>query len=104
MRGKNVAFGPGKADLLELVAKTGSITESARRMNMSYMRAWSLIQTMNNCFKSPVLETARGGQAGGGAELTETGRGVLKLYRQMEKDSSKAAQDGWRALRKFLRD
>ena len=104
MRGKKVAFGPGKADLLELVAKTGSITESARRMNMSYMRAWSLIQTMNNCFKSPVLETVRGGQARGGAELTETGRRVLKLYRQMEKDSSKAAQDGWRALRKFLRD
>src|SRR5271154_4832527 len=104
MSGRKIAFGPGKADLLELVAKTGSITESAKRMNMSYMRAWSLIQTINGCFKSPVLETARGGNKRGGAELTKTGRRALKLYRQMENDSFKAAQSGWRAFQKCLRD
>lgn len=103
MCGRQIALGPGKAELLELVARTGSITESARRMNMSYMRAWSLIQTMNDCFKSPVLETARGGNQRGGAELTETGRRVLRLYRQMENDGCKAAENGWRALQKSLR-
>src|SRR6267378_4447561 len=86
MRGKEIAFGPGKMELLELVAETGSISEAAKRMDMSYMRAWSLIQTMNACFKEPVIKAVRGGHKRGGTELTETGQHVLKLYRQMEAD------------------
>jgi molybdate transport system regulatory protein len=103
MRGKEIAFGPGKMELLELVAETGSISEAAKHMEMSYMRAWSLIQTMNTCFKEPVIEAVRGGHERGGAELTETGKSVLKLYRQMEQDSFKAVQADWRALQKLLR-
>ena len=72
--GKDIALGPGKAELLALVSETGSISEAAKRMEMSYMRAWSLIQTMNACFKEPVVEAVRGGHKRGGAELTETGR------------------------------
>ncbi len=102
--GKDVAFGPGKAELLALVAETGSIGKAAIRMGMSYMRAWSLIQTMNASFKRPVIKAVRGGQARGGAELTETGRRVLALYRRVEKDSLKAIQADWRALRKLLHD
>ena len=75
--GKDVAFGPGKAELLALVGETGSIGKAAKRMGMSYMRAWSLIQTMNQCFKEPLVLAARGGPEHGGAELTETGRRVL---------------------------
>jgi molybdate transport system regulatory protein len=66
--GRNIAFGPGKAELLALVAETGSIAEAAKRMSMSYMRAWSLTQTMNASFKQPFIETVRGGQERGGAE------------------------------------
>jgi molybdate transport system regulatory protein len=101
--GKNVAFGPGKADLLELIAKTGSIGEAASRMDMSYMRAWSLIQEMNRCFKSPIVEAARGGHKRGGAELTDTGRRVLELYQQMEDDSLKACKRDWQSFQKLLR-
>jgi molybdate transport system regulatory protein len=100
---REIAFGPGKAELLELVAKTGSIGQAARRMKMSYMRAWSLIQTMNACFKAPVVEAARGGHQRGGAALTEIGRQVLKLYRRMEAKSSKAAQSDCRKIQKLLR-
>jgi molybdate transport system regulatory protein len=103
MRGKEIAFGPGKMELLKLVAETGSISEAAKRMDMSYMRAWSLIQTMNTCFKEPVIEAVRGGHERGGAELTTTGQSVLKLYRQMEADGLKAVQADWRALQKLLR-
>ena len=92
MRGKEIAFGPGKMALLELVAKTGSIGKAAKRMEMSYMRAWSLIQTMNACFKEPVIEAVRGGHERGGAELTATGQQVLTLYGQMEADGRKAVQ------------
>jgi len=82
--GKEIAFGPGKADLLELIAETGSIGKAASRMKMSYMRAWSLVQTMNHCFKKPLVLATHGGEGGGGAELTETGRQILALYRQLE--------------------
>lgn len=102
MQGGKIALGPGKADLLRFVMETGSIGEAAKRMAMSYMRAWSLIQTMNACFKEPVVETVRGGSERGGAELTATGRRVLKLYLQMETASLKAVQTDWRALQKLL--
>jgi molybdate transport system regulatory protein len=103
MRGKKIAFGPGKADLLRLVAETGSIGEAAKRMDMSYMRAWSLIQTMNACFQERVIVAARGGHDRGGAEVTATGRRLLKMYQQMETDSLRAVQKEWRALQKLLR-
>ena len=101
--GKEIAFGPGKADLLEFIAEAGSIGEAASRMGMSYMRAWSLVQAMNKCFKQPVVEAARGGHKRGGAELTENGRRALELYRRMEGDSLKIIQPDWRALQKILR-
>jgi molybdate transport system regulatory protein len=90
--GKDVCFGPGKAELLALVAETGSIGKAAKRMDMSYMRAWSLVQTMNRCFKKPLVLAAHGGKGGGGAELTETGRAILALYRQMEAKTSAATR------------
>ena len=102
--GEDVALGPGKVELLALVKETGSISEAAKRMEMSYMRAWSQIQTMNACFKEPVVEAVRGGNQRGGAELTETGRHALELYQRMEETSLKAAQSDWQALRKLLRD
>jgi molybdate transport system regulatory protein len=100
--GKKIAFGPGKAELLELLAETGSIGDAAKRMGMSYMRAWTLIQTMNECFTEPVIEAVRGGHERGGAELTATGRRVLELYQRMEADSLKACQSDWRAFQKLL--
>lgn len=100
--GKDVAFGPGKAELLALVAETGSIGEAAKRMEMSYMRAWSLIQMMNEHFTEPLIEAVRGGHKRGGAELTDTGRRVLDLYQRMEQASLKAAQADWRNFQKLL--
>jgi molybdate transport system regulatory protein len=90
--GREIAFGPGKADLLELIAETGSIGKAASRMKMSYMRAWSLVQTMNQCFKKPLVLATHGGEGGGGAELTETGRQILALYRQLETKTSAATR------------
>lgn len=102
--GKDIAFGPGKADLLEWVAKTGSITRAASRLGMSYMRAWSLIRTMNKNFNQPVVEAVRGGRERGGAVLTPTGTAVLKSYRKMEASSLKSVQADWRKFQKLIRD
>src|SRR5580765_2997852 len=97
LRRNDIAIGPGKAELLAMVGETGSIGEAAKRMEMSYMRAWTLIQTMNGCFKSPVVLTARGGKSGGGgAELTDTGRKALELYQQMEATSLQAVESSWK--------
>ncbi len=101
--GPDVAFGPGKAELLALIVRTGSINQAAKSMGMSYMRAWSLVQTMNRSFQEPLVLAAHGGRHGGGAALTPTGRRLLALYRQMEKNSLNVVQPAWRTLRKLLR-
>ena len=82
--GSAIAIGPGKADLLEAIEAEGSITRAARRMGMSYRRAWLLVEAMNACFRAPLVETARGGRRGGGARLTALGRDALARYRAME--------------------
>jgi len=78
--GSAIAIGPGKADLLQAIADTGSISAAARRMGMSYRRAWLLVHTMNTCFAEPLVEAEKGGRAGGGAAITLTGREVLDAY------------------------
>jgi len=82
---KAIAMGPGKADLLRAIDQTGSISAAARQMEMSYRRAWLLVDTMNQAFKWPVVVTLTGGKAGGGAAVTEFGKEVLQRYSDMEK-------------------
>ncbi|ABE50560.1 MULTISPECIES: winged helix-turn-helix domain-containing protein [Methylobacillus] len=89
-----VAIGPGKADLLEAIDKSGSISAGARAMGMSYKRAWDLVDAMNKSFREPLVATATGGSHGGGAKVTPFGHDVLARYRAMEaKASSCIAQD-----------
>lgn len=95
--------GPGRADLLELIAETGSIAEAARRMGMSYKRAWSLVQALNDGFGAPLVETARGGKEQG-ASLTDHGREVLERYRGMQEATRRAIARDVEALQKLLSD
>jgi molybdate transport system regulatory protein len=83
-------MGPGKAELLEHIASTGSISQAAKLMEMSYNRAWLHVKVMNENFREPLVNSSRGGTEGGGASLTETGRLVLELYRQMELEAATA--------------
>lgn len=76
--------GPGKADLLELIAQKGSISAAGREMGMSYKRAWSLVDEMNAAFAQPLVQSSRGGAKGGGASLTEAGQTVLNAFRTLE--------------------
>jgi molybdate transport system regulatory protein len=82
--GAVVAIGPGKADLLQAIARTGSISAAAREMKMSYRRAWLLVEAMNAAFRQPLVETLTGGEGGGGARVTQLGEEVLRRYRIME--------------------
>ncbi|MGZ3699881.1 MAG: winged helix-turn-helix domain-containing protein, partial [Bdellovibrionota bacterium] len=101
--GEEIAFGPGKADLLEAIARTGKIRDAAESLDMSYMRAWKLIRTMNEAFREPVVEASRGGSARGGATLTDLGRRVLELYRAMEKKAARSASREWNEMKRLLR-
>jgi molybdate transport system regulatory protein len=101
-RGDDIAVGPGKVDLLAAIAETGSISAAARSLGMSYRRAWLLIDTMNRCFKSPVIEAGAGGARGGGARLTLTGEEVVRRYRRIESKAAKAAAADLEALTRLL--
>ena len=95
---KSIAMGPGKADLLEAIDETGSISAAARKLGMSYRRAWLLVDTMNECFKAAVVETLTGGVQGGGAKVTDFGHDVVRRYRDM---SRKAATSVAREMSEF---
>ena len=82
--GPDCWLGPGKADLLELIGQTGSISEAGRRMGMSYKRAWSLVEGLNRSFAAPLVISERGGAGGGGATLTPAGQAVLDHFRRIE--------------------
>lgn len=85
---RDVIIGPGKAELLEMVSQTGSISAAGRALKMSYKKAWQLIDTMNNHFPSPLVSTSSGGNERGGTHLTELGKQVLTHYRALERQLS----------------
>jgi molybdate transport system regulatory protein len=91
-RDDEVAMGPGKADLLEAIGQAGSISAAARAMQMSYRRAWMLVEVMNRSFREPLVRSAVGGARGGGAQLTEAGARVLAQFRVMEAAALAAAE------------
>ncbi len=85
--GTGVRLGPGKVRLLECIAETGSISAAARVMEMSYRRAWLLVEELNGIFGRPVVETAAGGSGGGGAKITAFGKRVVSVFRGMEQEA-----------------
>lgn len=99
-RETELAIGPGKVALLEAIAQTGSITSSAKRLGMSYRRAWLLVDETNRCLIRPAVQTAAGGQRGGGATLTLVGFELVRRYRALEHQTGLAVT---RKLKPLLR-
>ena len=99
-----VAIGPGKVDLLEAIAQTGSISAAARSMNMSYRRAWSLVEILNQSLNEPAVITATGGVQGGGASLTGVGEEIVTRYRAIEAAATAAADADITELTRLLRE
>jgi molybdate transport system regulatory protein len=91
-------IGPGKIDLLEQIATFGSISAAARAMNMSYKRAWDLVEEMNRLFGKPVVAAKTGGRRGGGAQLTPAGLAVVTRFRAIERAALAAAEPQLAAL------
>ncbi|MFP4270371.1 MAG: winged helix-turn-helix domain-containing protein [Alphaproteobacteria bacterium] len=91
-------LGPGKVRLLEMIDEVGSIAAAGRALEMSYRRAWLLVDETNRCFSAPVVEARPGGKAGGGTQLTAFGREVVAHYRAIERRAAAAAADDLEAL------
>jgi molybdate transport system regulatory protein len=102
--GRPIALGPGKADLLEAIAETGSIAAAGRQLGMSYKRAWSLTETLNAMFRAPLVDAAKGGAGGGGAALTPLGAEILAAYRRLVTESSRAGAAPLATIRHALAD
>ncbi len=98
-----MVLGWGKIMLLEKIRETGSISEAAQLMCISYNHAWTLLRTMNESFREPLVSTTRGGKEKGGASLTATGLMVVELYGTMITESEKATRQSWKRLRGLLR-
>lgn len=97
------AMGPGKAELIERIGQTGSISAAARGMGMSYRRAWQLVEALNASYLEPVVQTAVGGQRGGGASVTPFGRRLAEQFRAMEHKASDAIAADLKRFSRHLR-
>ena len=97
--GDGYAMGPGKADLLEAIAREGSISAAGRALGMSYRRTWLLVDEMNRCFAHRLVETLAGGGKERGARVTDFGRDILTAYRALEAQAAVAADsDAYRLI------
>ena len=78
-------FGPGPVELLERIAETGSISEAAKQMEMSYKKAWELVNTLNTQTQKPVVIPRTGGEKGGGSTITDEAKELISYHRELRK-------------------
>ncbi|MCO5734500.1 winged helix-turn-helix domain-containing protein [Rhizobium sp. SSA_523] len=97
-------LGRGKIELLEHIRRTGSISAAGRAMDMSYRRAWLLVDALNHMFLEPAVEPQRGGKQGGGAQLTAFGERLIAQFREMERKAEAAIQAELEWLERSRRD
>ena len=95
---RHAAVGPGKIALLEEIERGGSLSQAARALNMSYRRAWQLLESLNGSFAKPVATTVTGGRGGGGAQLTPFGRRLVRTYRALDAEIQARAARAFRPL------
>ena len=76
-------FGPGPVELLQLIEETGSINQAAKKMGMSYKKAWEIVSRLNEIVGSPMVITATGGEKGGGSTISEEARQLIEYYQSL---------------------
>ena len=91
-------IGPGKIQLLENIRELGSISAAGRAMDMSYKRAWDLVDEINRICRQAAVERQTGGKNGGGAVLTPFGISLVARYRKIERDAAIAVRKELQAL------
>lgn len=82
----NVLLGEGRVHLLKAIQEKGSLSKAAKSLNISYKKAWQLLDSVNKSAKKPVTINTIGGKGGGGAELTEYGKSLVKAFDEINKN------------------
>jgi molybdate transport system regulatory protein len=98
----NNAIGPGKVALLEKMRDCGSLSQAARDLDMSYRRAWQLLDALNRSFREPLVPTAVGGSGGGGSTLTALGESIIAAYRSFEQETNARASKHFGSILKTV--
>lgn len=96
-------LGPGKIRLLELIEEHGSISAAGRSIDMSYRRAWDIVDSLNRMAAQPVVASQPGGANGGGARLTPTGQELVRCYRSLQRKAQRAVDGELRQLDRLFR-
>jgi molybdate transport system regulatory protein len=78
-------FGPGRVELLEHIETTGSISKAAKLMDMSYKKAWQMINALNTQATKPFVITQSGGEKGGGSVVTPEAKELIAYHQQLRK-------------------
>jgi molybdate transport system regulatory protein len=95
----NRFFGPGRLQLLENIIETGSISQAAKKMGMSYKKAWDLVNSMNQHTIKPIVSTQTGGEKGGGTIVTEEGKQLVTAFRKLHEEFQQSFDD---KIKEFL--
>ncbi|WP_298238120.1 LysR family transcriptional regulator [uncultured Algibacter sp.] len=82
----NVLLGEGRVHLLKAINKTGSLSKAAKSLNISYKKAWQLLDSVNKSAKKPVTINSIGGKGGGGAELTDYGKSLVQAFDEINRN------------------
>jgi molybdate transport system regulatory protein len=82
----HVLLGEGRVKLLKAIDETGSLSQAAKSLNISYKKAWDLIDSANKSAKEPLIITNTGGKGGGGAKLTEHGKSLISAFETINKN------------------
>lgn len=85
-------FGPGRMQLLLGIQEEGSISKSAKTMGMSYKKAWDMINDLNARGQQPYVILKKGGEKGGGAELTPHALQVIELFKKLNAQLKNVAE------------
>lgn len=100
--GDAIAIGPGKIALIEAILVTGSITAAAKSLDMSYRRAWLLLDGLNRSLAKPAVDSVKGGPHGGGSRVTDVGLQLIALYRNIETTAARACRTDVSRLLRLL--
>ena len=78
-----IMLGEGRVRLLKAIKETGSLTKAAKTLNMSYKKAWGLVDAVKSMAKKSVVTKSVGGKNGGGTILTEYGERLIKIFEEI---------------------
>ncbi len=87
--------------LLEYISASGSITQAAKKVGLSYKGAWDAVEAMNAMFGEPLVATMTGGKGGGGTQLTSAGIRIVDTYKALAREQKRFLEAASQGIEDF---